>query len=343
MILHPDGILKHGSLQAGERTIHQVQSRNFNPFDLPLAEPAGEPSAPVYHTQSFDESRQKTLNLLLTQPAEEEGHEIELNQAGAARAAYVPWRGYWWPYEGRPLSKGRNSPLGKFDRFMQGRTGENPGAMIWENRHHRYRGIWWEGHCNGWAAASILRAEPRLVRIDSDSGTAFSISDQKGLLSELDYCAKATMFGKRYNGRGDPLWDIAPDLFHKTLTYYIGTLHKPVITDYDRRSAVNNHIISAYQMEMEDRGPYHMTIKTTLTMHGYDTKIVDAPGAAPSYKKVYRYTLGLDRNGNLSGGRWLSENPDFLWVPLSLGSNCSQNNPNMKSAWVNALTGYGRN
>src|SRR5262249_43999970 len=151
---------------------------------------------------------------------------------------YFPWRGYWWPFKGQSLA----GPLSRYDQFVAARTGSNPGSRAWEASHHYSTGIWWQGHCNGWAASALLRAHPSTAKRDRVSGVVFSVSDQKGILAEKDFCAAVAFFGHRENGlpTDDP-YDIHPALFHQTLTYYIGQLHKPVAMDYHADPVIDNH------------------------------------------------------------------------------------------------------
>lgn len=330
----PNGTLTHGSLQAGKVSLHSVRSAQFNPFPVPLREPNHLATATAPQDPRFRDSARAVLSLLLL--GESPNPAAFHVQAGvtAAQAANPPWRGYWWPLKGQPMM----GPLSKYDRYASSR-GRNAGAALWESTRHVSHGLWWEGHCNGWAAASILRPEPRQTVTDTASGVAFTVSDQKGLLSEADYCANITMFGRRNNGGGDPA-DVRPEVFHKALTYYIGSLHKLVAMDYRKDAVVDNRVVSAYSMQITDSGPNEVTVVATLKVHGYDAKRTDAPGPAPFYYSVYRYTLQKGENGAIIGGRWLSDNPDFLWVPLSPGK-CAGGNPNLDPIVSNSFGSEG--
>src|SRR5690606_15105934 len=240
-------------------------------------------------------------------------------------------RGYWWPYKGAPLYGSANSPLSKYDRYVQAHTGSNPNSVSWERTNHRYKGVSWEGHCNGWAASAVLRAEPRVSRRDPVSGITFSVGDQKGLLAETDYCAKVAFFGTRYP-KGSRQ-DIFPDRFHKTLGYYISNLGKPVNLDYNSAGPVDNHVITGYSMNIQSTGTNVYTVTAKLTVHKYDSSSSAAPGMAPTYIRNYKYQLHTDSAGNILRGTWLTNNPDFLWVPLS-PTECSSNNPRINSQMV---------
>ncbi len=332
MLVRPDGTVTHGSLLAGKVTLHRTNGADFNPFSVPLKEPSVLRVQREEHAV-FDEAAAAAT---LRQLESHEGPEVDFilpQSPASSRASILPWRGFWWPYKGRWLQRG---PYAKFDRFVLAKTGVNPGAVAWEDRYHSYDGVWWEGHCNGWAAASVLRNEPREPRYDASTGIVFSVSDQKGYLTAIDYCANVAFFGERYRGRGNNPYDIEPALFHKTLLYYIGNLHKPVAIDYRADAAVDNHVISAYRMRFEPVGTGSYIVTAYLTVHKYDGSLVEAPGTAPSYTRVYSYVLNTDARGVPVGGRWRGANPDFLWVPLS-PTRCSSNNQNLKHEWVDAI------
>jgi hypothetical protein len=332
LILEADGMITHGSMLADKVTVHRVHSSEFNPFGVPLEEPKDITPLFMYKDAIFTESADRVFSFLFAEPSAIEDLAIQPGHFTAS-ATYKPWRGFWWPYKGQPMSGNATSPLAKYDRFVQAHGGGNPGAAAWENSHHRFKGVWWEGHCNGWAGSSILRREPSSAKTDPDSGIVFSVSDQKGLLAEADYCVSSVSFGTRYPGGS--ISDVDPATFHKAITYYIGRLGKPIATDYRRDAVVDNHSFSAYKMDIVRNGGGSYSVTTTLTMHKYDSSRINVPGSAPTYIKTYRYTLREGADGRLSGA-WLSDNPDFLWVPLGL-ADCARNNPGVSHRWVEQI------
>lgn len=322
-----EGVMTHASLLQGKRTIHRVVAKEFNPFSIPYNKPKGmQTLAPQFLDAKMLASANQALRVLTTTRAQTFLAAMAIEPGTIDESAEIlPWRGYWWAYNGRPLSNGSNSPMAKYDKFVQARTGSNPGAQAWENSRHRYHGINWEGHCNGWAASSVIRPEPKVSKTDSLSGITFTVADQKGLLAETDYCVKLAFFGNRYRGSGSNPYDINAATFHKTLRYYIGTLKKPVATDYKQYLEVDNHIISGYNMKIKKTGVDTYSVVTKLRMHKYDKARSNVPGDAPMYTRTYSYRLKEGANGELSGA-WTSGNPDFLWVPLAI-EDCANNNP----------------
>lgn len=328
-----DGTITHGSLLAGKVTLHNVRGHKFNPFTVPLEEPSAATALAPPATEEFSQSSREVLALLLLARSPQPTSTGVAPGKFSAGAARLPWRGFWWPNKNLPML----APLQKYDTFVQFHEGANPDSVSWETKNHKYRKIWWEGHCNGWAASSILRAEPSSPRTDSISGVTFSVSDQKGLLAEYDFCSTSVMFGRRYDGmRGQDINDIDPATFHKTLVYYIGSLRKPLGIDYHRDRVVDNHIVSGYTMEIVPTSPGWVQVTATLRVHRYDTKIVETPGMAPIYSREYKYDLELDDAGEIIGGKWISENPDFLWTPLS-PARCKANNPQVREDMIQQI------
>lgn len=317
LLVDADGLITHASLLAGEISIHQVNKNNFNPFSIPLQEPQDQ--MPIVNLSPYQPSIESVRKLFQQADVQmTNSFLIRDIQNLSARANILPWQGFWYPRKNMPML----APLSKYDLFVQARTGTNPGSVSWERQNHPYHGVGWSGHCNGWAAASILHREPRVQKIDSVSGASFSVSDQKGILTEADYCVGAAFFGNRNYGAGNN-GDIQPDLFHKTILYYIGALHKPVIMDYHSDSSVDNHVVSGYDMNIIPEGNNKYHVRATLYMHGYDNFPNNAPGVARPYQRIYNYILFTDPAGNPIGGQWLSENPDFVWVPLDV-RNCQK-------------------
>jgi hypothetical protein len=336
-VLDKDGILTHSSLVGGKLTVHRVLAREFNPFSISLKEPTHLQALPSEFTTAFSPLADNVLSFLLSQAPTSSLETFNLFEGTInVNTMHVPWRGFWWPFKGQPLSGTSNSPMVKYDRFVRARSGSGSNSAAWENSRHFSRGIWWEGHCNGWAASSILRSEPKYSRYDSSTGITFSVSDIKGLLSEADSCVNSSFFGHRYSGSGADSSDIDPVLFHKTITYYVGSLRKPIVMDYHNDAVVDNHVVSGYSLTINQIGTYNYRVTAVLRMHNYDSFRTDVPGIAPIYNRTYQYTLRKDASGNIVGGSWLSENPDFVWVPLSSG-NCSGRNPWIKDNWIQSI------
>ncbi|MEK7358038.1 MAG: hypothetical protein AAB250_16435, partial [Bdellovibrionota bacterium] len=319
VLVDADGTVTHASLQKGVRTLHRFRAR-FNPLGVPLDEPNSGP-VPAKVDARFTKSVDAVLQYLMT------GHGAQLHslrtfqgrfQASAIEADHMPFRGFWWSFAGGKLHSGPDSPLAKFDRYVAARSGAPSLAQIWESVKHAPDGNPWSGHCNGWAASSIMRPEPSGPITDPVSGVTFSIGDQKGLLAVQDNCATAAFFGTRFNGwRGETMDDIYPGDFHNVLLYYIGQLRKPIAMDRYRNASVDNHVASGFDMKVVREGD-HFDVTVDLKMHKYDASPDKPPGPAPLYTKEFKYRLWLGGKGEVIKAQWLVENnPDFIWVPLA--------------------------
>ena len=330
-IVDAKGVMTHGSLKADVVDVHRINAREFNPFPAPYLEPKTMHTVSIKNIEAVQKEAIQVIQLLRKKAP---NTITNLRGRSEGSSSIIPWRGFWWPYKNSPLSGDEDSPMAKYDRFVEAKTGQSPGAAKWENSRHAYRGVWWEGHCNGWAASSVLRKEPKFKRQDDQSGVEFSVSDQKGLLAEADYCGHIAFFGGRSDRRGGRDY-ISPLAFHKTILYYLGELRKPIAINYKSDSSVDNHVISAYSMNIQE-GEDSQRISITLTVHRYDGQAYNSPGPAPEYIRRYQYILSRNSSGTLGEGRWLSEYPSFLWVPLSIAA-CSENNQNLENKWVDKI------
>jgi hypothetical protein len=338
MMIDAHGVLTHASLKKGNLTIHQ-RDGSLSPLGVPLLPPRGaervaEPIAPA-----TAEPIQNKIKIFWETPPTRlhSARMIEGKFVASVSQQDMPWRGYWFPHSSAKMHSGSQSPMSKYDAFIERRSQSVIGAQKWEQRNHPYTGVAWAGHCNGWAAASVLRSEPKKPVKDPYTGIVFSIADLKGLWIERDYCPKIAFYGSRNNDpeNNDPL-DITPHEFHGVLTYFIGDLKKPVLIDYMSTSPVENRVISGYTMEIRRTGNRSFQVDAALKVHEYDKKLTEELGEAPHIIRNYRYTLSVDDRGRLVGGSWLSTNPDFLWVPLAPGT-CPDHNPHVDEFWISEI------
>jgi hypothetical protein len=324
----------HGSLNQGKVSIYRSLSPEINPLPVPIDPQEAQRQGHVVRFVLAQEKQNAAFKLLsrfrsrlvetsISRPRVAAGtFESDLPDSA------LPWRGYWWPMKNYPLANGSNSPLAKYDRIIQQTLGYDPGSVAWEVENHALSSDEWDGHCNGWAAATILYPEPTSALRDPMSGVELEISDIKGLLSEAGYCISDAFYGHRYNGPGDDPSDIYPDQFHKVLLYYIDGVKKPIIYDYERLEPIDNNIITGYEMTITKAAdsPSRFHVNVSLHSHRYDYGINQKTGPAYAYIRNYEYYLDTDSSGNITGGEWISTNPDFLWVPLSRAT-CLGENP----------------
>ncbi|MES2856751.1 MAG: hypothetical protein V4692_12845 [Bdellovibrionota bacterium] len=336
MLVEADGTTTHGSRLGGQLSIHKLKS-DWSPLPAPLTPPAGAEKVEQPITPSSAESSDKALEVFMANPSIPQDIAIRSEGVYIVSVAQdlLPWRGYWFPHKSGRMHSGSNSPMAKFDRYVAKRSGRNPGAQRWEQNRHAYSGTDWAGHCNGWAAASIMNKEPLGPWTDPLTEVKFEVIDLKGILIERDYCPEMLFFGHRYRG-GNDLGDIRAIDFHNTLTYYVGKLGKPILTDIRRDLPVENRVISGYKMNVVSVGENIYAVTADVTIHEYDSAFTNDVGMAPIKPRTYKYKIWTDAFGKVTKAQWISANPDFIWVPLAPGT-CNHQNPAVDEKWVRTI------
>jgi len=334
-----------GKYFQGESSIVKSPDIGVLPFNIIIN--LSELNSHSLRAQTFSSESLQNVNLLLAKHRYTKltsFQKVSRNTESAFLAESLhPFRGFWWPHQDLQLSSGDFSPLGKYDQAKKIRTGQDPLSREWESKNHSLQNVPWGGHCNGWAASSILYKEPTDHLWDPMTKKVIFPSDIKGILAEGSFCVYWAFYGKRNNGNpGDDPSDIYPHEFHKLLRYYLGIQKKPIVIDYRPEVSVDNHVISGYQSDFEaiEQEPGWYLYKTTLQMHEYELHRDENSGKANMYTTNYYYKLKLDVNGNPIDGKWLSKNPDFVWVPLAQ-KDCGRENPridlNFVSSWLKSL------
>lgn len=239
----------------------------------------------------------------------------------SAEAARVPWSGWWWPANDvvyGPRLFDPDGPLARYDTFVAGLGRADPETMEWERAEVSYSGLAWAGHCNGWAAASLLEPEPTRER--TVNGTTFSVADQKGLLSSYHFADAAAW------AVGSEDEDAAPAAFHRAVLRWIGGERKGAIFTY---RPVGEEIWSypAWKFDVVI-GPdpleadlWHVEMTVWLVDNDVPADFVGSrPWPSPTGKAL-RYTLtGADPYAP-SGGAWHPSTdgsfgrPFMVWYP----------------------------
>jgi hypothetical protein len=250
-----------------------------------------------------------------------------------------PWNGYWWPLKKGALVTGNGyhwspSPLMKFEHQ------QNPfnDAFLWELENHYFpEGEGWWGHCNGWAAASILEPEPpALVKMRD---TEFYYGDLSGILTALYQGSSGSVYGHRYTGSpSDDKLDVDPLTFQQVLELYMKVNGVPIIIDVDPGIEVWSYPAYMYVKSWTTIGStIHVVMEVRFaTDHVIDP---DTPGN-DYYRKIYTYDIETDGQGNEISGQWTNESvddhPDFLWYPDSPSSG----NPYITDGKVKEVLDY---
>ncbi|MFZ2958428.1 MAG: hypothetical protein WA705_16195 [Candidatus Ozemobacteraceae bacterium] len=264
----------------------------------------------------------------------------------------APWSGDWWSRKKGFNVKGwpghSPSPFARYDQFVQGRTGSNPGTWAWEsnprNTHFGPQCEDWEGHCNGWSGASILEPEPRETKIRN--GIYFETSDQKAILSELYMNTYCMFYGKRnWGNSGDDLQDIYPDEFHKLLLEYIAGQKSAIVCDISADRQVWNFPLYKFESSWQPSFFDDKKLKVRTTCTFSDDGVRPDYVGTKSFTTTYTYNLFVDGQGNIVGGEWTGDSsdnhPDFVWVPTGDAPNppgTLQENPNFDPRFVHEIT-----
>ncbi len=263
----------------------------------------------------------------------------------------APWSGDWWSRKKGFLVKGwpghKASPFAKYDAYVKSRTGKNPGAWKWEsnprNGHYNTHAENWEGHCNGWAAASILAPEPRKTHVRN--GISFKTSDQKGILSEQYMNTYCNFYGNRYWGNaGDDEDDIYPDEFHRLLMEYIASGKSAIIVDTACDRQVWNFPLYKFESEWNTGWFDDSKLKVRTTVYYADDGVRPDFVGTKWFKTTYTYNLFLYDRGNVVDGEWTkgstNNHPDFVWVPTADAPNPNgsrQENPCIDPKFVREI------
>lgn len=177
-------------------------------------------------------------------------------------ASPQPWAGYWWPYgeggvnntkyyrKGKSPAEAADLALGQSD-WISGWEHANHGLGLSDAYH------WW-GHCNGWAASSVMEREPReSVWV---SGVEFSVGQRKALLAELWMESVSDFVGERVTNWDDfespDFWDVTPAQFYLLLTNVMGRQRQSIIVDKSTGIEVWNHPLVAYETRPISRDDY---------------------------------------------------------------------------------------
>lgn len=327
-----------GHLIGGKVRVVKTIDPGFSPLGVPLTVENAESASQKELDLDIPAQLLELLPLLEDAPVQSlpglSYHDIEAGLTATEESwlpkEQMPFFNYWWPHSRIPLAIDSNSPLGKYDKIHQEHLGTESKAVAWEQATHSIENVSWGGHCNGWAASSVLYPAPGKFLQDPATGVVFSPSDVAGILAEASFCVRWAFYGNRYRSSSDDSEDIYPDLFHKVLRYYLGVVKKPIALDYLKLKAVDNNLLTGYRSTMTpipDR-PRWVQVKTDLRWHGYARRRVDEEVISMgSIVSRYEYELEIDpRSGEILAGNWLRGNPDFLWVPLAQ-RKCGRENP----------------
>jgi len=189
----------------------------------------------------------------------------------------------------------------------------------------------WEGYCSGFTASTIKHPEP-IYPVDAGDvggtpGVVLQPEEIKQLLTAIYNRTSddSFLFLSPPSGR-----DGGPNMgtFHLALANYVGQAGCPIGIDRTKGETAWNNPIYSYKVAsvgdaVSRDGVQYRDVVTTVTysFYGLDsTRQTDREtGARVGHTKqsmTFRYTLALDNEGRIIGGRAKSDSGHFLWIPL---------------------------
>lgn len=233
------------------------------------------------------------------------------------------WSGYWWPMlvtRGWHLydETGPYTPLLKY-----GQATGNYGPLQWERRYKLTTNpshTWW-GHCNGWAAATVLDPqEPKQsVRVGN---VVFNVGEVKGLLTAAHQGDPVDLFRGRphWNG-GDYLTDLRALDFHRAVLWYLRDRKEGIIFNLSLKPEVWNY--PAYRFRMTgttDPRDWRIT-HITITLWFADDDVVPHFVGTKGFTRTFTYWVQGDPRevmGSVAAdwtGESVRNHPQFVWHP----------------------------
>lgn len=237
------------------------------------------------------------------------------------------WSGWWWPMLDGPATAPHlydpEGPLAKYDRFVKSQGRPDPGTQPWAYQNMRTtdpQNNWW-GHCNGWAAASILEPEP--TKASELGGVTFTVADKKGLLTSW-HQSTGTLF-QLGGEQGLPAL-----LFHRAILDWVVERGTPLILNVynvqgNPYQVWNYPLVRArlaYTPDEAQPGTTHVAVTVWLASDAVPAGVVGTQFWPSPEGMVYTYRLVGDVN-NPTAGEWegpsagagTTVRPSLVWYP----------------------------
>jgi hypothetical protein len=146
-----------------------------------------------------------------------------------------------------------------------------------------------------------------------------SVGDQKALLTIIHDGDDANLVGKRYNGAGEDMQDIYPDVLWRYLRLYLKQRGVPLVLDIDCKAPVWNYPVYRYRVEYRDFGSSGQKLGKMQIWMADDKVVPDHVGTRVK-KKTYQFTFRMQGGSPVMGtGKWYgasrNDHPDFGWYP----------------------------
>jgi hypothetical protein len=234
--------------------------------------------------------------------------------AGAAtyQASFIPWSGYWWPYNYGGLGTGSDyrgspAPLEKYNFLTTGTTAGGALPRYLEE-YYDPQAPGWYGLCAYWARAACY--EHIEILPSSENNIIFRVGDKKGLLTlahNRDIAEVAD--GSR------------PEEFHFWLLNYIKGQKQAFVADLDAGPEVWSFPVYKYEMQSSRAG--NVESVAVKVYYVSDFVLPDYIGTK-SHSAAYTYDLFLNESGAITGGAWtgtsVDDHPQTLSLSLGVGA-----------------------
>jgi Transglutaminase elicitor len=212
------------------------------------------------------------------------------------------------------------SPAEKFDLW----TGSLDLPLFRDElRRNRPNDISWGGLCHGWAAASTLFLEPKLVTLPDSNGVmvSFGSADIKALLSLVvgEVLTKTrSSLGERCLGgdssQSPECLDVNAGSFHVALANMVGLKGRSVIGELSVDQEIWNKPVVNYKSRLvATRGFSQGAAPGTVEETEIETTVTFVTGSDPTWEAdgdkrklvtyVYRYVVEKDGSGKIVGGK----------------------------------------
>lgn len=218
----------------------------------------------------------------------------------------------------------------------------------WERSRTRPSKKEWEGICHGWASASINYAEPNPVAlpIKRPNGEkvelAFGSSDIKALLSYFQAvhatsqsfgigrkCREELKTSSGLNNAGAECQDTNAGSFHLLMTNLIGMKKQGFVIDVVADKEVWNQPVFKFEASIgSPQTPSSSAAFGTVEERTVNTVLYYTKEKEPSWqvhgeaghavqKVEYTYSVEIDKDGKIIGGRWISyDRPDYITMRI---------------------------
>jgi hypothetical protein len=259
-------------------------------------------------------------------------------QVAAVAAKTIPWSSWWYPKRETFLfddtAENGLAPLKKFDLVRRSRFPAAGSASDFERSRYSAQLLSWEGLCDAWAIASIVRPEPkRPVKVTLSDGSkksvTFTVADLKALLLKtfeaVDGSGLST-YGQKFNGNitGWIYPDMFPEQFHQFIEVQLFQNQRPFIIDHDAGMEVWNIPVyrANYKMDLVPNEPDSVFVTTWI--YSAESVLVNEKNFVGTKQAVREYNYVLTGSRTVEGDLMVKSG---YWVKGPNGIDSRSNHP----------------